>query len=216
MARRSDAVGFAIGPLLLFLLAGCQATDGHVERGVPVRNTISSSLRVPIHIQRLAVLYPKPHHRALTDAYSRLESAALQLKEQRPFLQIVDRVDLAEILGEQRLQIGGSVYDDSAVRIGRLLGVDSVLIYRIESPSLRDQVWARYSGVMPPLTVTSKIILVESGEVVFHNVVTAPMGRFAERAGLLLSGMYPEPHLLEAVDRGVSRTIADLRHAFQY
>jgi hypothetical protein len=38
----------------------------------------------------------------------------------------------------------------------------------------------------------------------------------AERAGLFLGAMHPEPHLLDAVDRGVSRTIADLRHAFQY
>ena len=96
------------------------------------------------------MLYPKTYSRELLDAYARLEGAVFQLKEQRPFLRIVDRFDLPTLRGEQRFQLGGAVSDESAIRLGRLLGVDSVLFFRIEGPNFRDQVFAKFYGDLPP------------------------------------------------------------------
>ncbi len=74
---------------------------------------------------------------------------------------------------------------------------------------------ARFHGGLPPFTVTSKIILVESGEVVFYNVVTSRVERrfdeFASRYGR--SPM--QPVIRAALDRGVAHTTADLWNAFR-
>jgi hypothetical protein len=172
-------------------------------------------LPIPADVQRMAVLYPRGGTPEWSDAYGRLEGAAFQLKNVRPDLRIIDRSHIPAIVAEQRYQIGGLVSEESAVRIGRMLGVDSVLIYRIDGPTLRDRFFARQHRDLPPVTVTSKIIRVESGEVVYHNVVTA---RAEEADG---SGWSPSDPVdyqrwsREAVDRGVMQTVFDLHRAFE-
>jgi hypothetical protein len=119
------------------------------------------------------------------------------------------------IVSEQRFQVGGLVSDESAVRIGQMLGVDSVLIYRIDGPTLRDRFFARQLHDLPPVTISSKIIRVESGEVVYHNVVTAPVNE-TEGSGWALSDNVDYLRWsCEAVDRGVIQTVDDLCHAFE-
>jgi len=215
MARRWGVSINSIGLFLLPLLVACQTVPPHATPASTVRKTVPSSLQVPLHVERLAILYPKTYNRELMDAYSRLEGAAFQLKEQRPFLRIVDRFDLPTIRGEQRLQLGGAVSDESAVRLGRLLGVDSVLFFRIEGPTLKDQVFARDHGDLPPFTVTSKIILVESAEVVFYNVVTSRVEAFRGLTPFFSREFHVQPQVRAALDRGLAQTIADLSHAFR-
>ena len=204
------------GLMMVTILVACQTAADHRAEDPVVRTTVPPTLRVPSFVQRLAVVYPKTYSRSVGDAYLRLESAAFQLKVQRPSLQIVDRLELGVILGEQRLHVGGTVQDESAVRVGRLLGADSVLIYRIDAPTWRDQVMARYFDSRPPLSVTSKIIRVESAEVVFHNVVTTLVGRSGRPLQLSSLESNVDDEIRSAVDRGVTQTITDLHRAFRY
>lgn len=204
----------SVALLLFSALAGCQAAPSAPLRPL-VWQTVPPELRVPINVERLAVLHPKTYNRLVVDAYARLAGATFWLKEQRPSLRILERFDLPAIRHEQRFQLSGAVSDESALSVGRLLGVDSVLLYRIEEPSVRDRVLAKLYGDLPPFTVTSKIIMVESGEVVYHNVVTAPIAR----PHLLVPHFFSDPEmdhqLRAALDRGVVQTVADLRHAFR-
>ena len=109
----------------------------------------------------------------------------------------------------------GLVSDKSVVRIGQMLGVDSVLIYRIDGPTLRDRFLAHQHRDLPPVTVTSKIIQVESGEVAYHNVVTTRADE-AEGSGWSLSDHVDyQRWSREAVDRGVMQTVFDLDRAFE-
>lgn len=215
MAQRWGVSSKSVGLLLFPLLVGCHTTSPSA-RPVPLTwNTVPSSLLVPLDVERVAVLYPKTYSRELMEAYTRLEGAAFQLKAQRPSLRIVERFNLPSILGEQRLQMGGAVSDETAIRIGRLLGVDSVLIYRIEGPTLRDRLFARYHGDLPPFMVTSKIVRVESAEVVFHNVVTTRMAGPGNGVAPLLAESDMQPLIRAALEHGVAQTIADLWHAFR-
>jgi hypothetical protein len=171
-------------------------------------------LPIPADVQRVAVLYPRGAHPDWSNAYGRLEGAAFQLKTFRPNLRIIDRSHMPAIVSEQRLQIGGLVAEDSAVRIGQMLGVDSVLIYRIEGPTVRDRFFARAHRDLPSVTITSKIIRVESGEVVYHNVVTARADE-AEGFGWSLSDNIDYHRWSsEALDRGIMQTVYDLHRAF--
>lgn len=205
MNRRSPVIHLVIVLILLCVLPACETLP--TTQAQSAWNTAPLSLQVPFDVERLAVLYPKTYNREVMDAYARLESAAFLLKEQRPFLRIVERFDLPAIRVEQSFQLSGAVSDDTAVRVGRLLGVDSVLFYLIQGPTSRDRVLAKLYGELPPFTVTSKVIRVESAEVVYHNVVTVPVAQDGD--------YFQQPLFRIALDRSVTQTIADLQRAFR-
>jgi hypothetical protein len=194
--------------LALSVWPGCQAVSPLVQ---PTK-TISDTVHVPQTVERLAVIYPISAERVLMNAYSVLEGAAFQLKELRPSLHIVDRSDLQTILVEQWLQLEGGVSDVTAIRVGKLLGVDSVLLYRVEGPTAREQALAVFHREMPPLLVSSKVIMVESAEVVFHNVVTSPVEHPGDEGGTFAGS---QSYLRAAMERGIAQTILDLQQAFR-
>lgn len=147
--------------------------------------------------------------------YSRLEHAAFQLKKQRAWIKIVDRHNMESLTNEQRLQVSGRVADDSAVRVGKWLGADSIVIFRIDGPTWRERLLARFHDKMPPFVVSSKIISVESGEVLYHDIVRAlpvpPSGKWDDYA----SDYELQPALRSALDRALSLTIDHLTQSFQ-
>lgn len=199
----------------LFSMALCVAAGCQPSPPAAVRHTVPSSVVVPQNVQRLAVLYQAPTDRDQREAYDRLEGAAFQLKELRPHIRIFDRANLRQILGEQQFQLSGPVAEDTAVRAGRMLGVGSVLLFEIRGPSARDRLFARHASDIPPLSVSSKIIQVENGELVFHNVVTAAVDESDAGGGVFGSEFAATPLIRSALTRGVDQTIADLRRAFR-
>jgi hypothetical protein len=180
-----------------------------------ISHTVTPSVQIPSHVERLGILYPKTYTKELLNGYLRLEAATFQLKAQRPGLRIIDRFHLPEILGEQRFQLAASVDDESAVRIGRLLGIDSVVIYGIEMPGLRERVLARLYGDLPPVMVTTKLLKIETGEVLYYNVVLSrvpdPQGGWTGFDNA--RDMHPD--ILAALDRGLRLTMEDLQAAFR-
>ena len=196
------------------LVASCASATTQTTPTVGFRST-PPVLSIPADVQRMVVLYPRGGTPEWSSAYGRLEGAAFQLKNFRPDLRIIDRSHIPAIVSEQRYQVSGLVSEESAVRIGRMLGADSVLIYLIDGPTLRDRLFARQHRDLPPMTVTSKIIRVESGEVVYHNVVTARVDE-TEGSGWSLSDHVDyQRWSREALDRGVIQTVHDLRRAFE-
>ena len=170
---------------------------------------------VPQHVRRLAVWYPITSERDVAYGYSRLEQAAFQLKRQRSWIKIVERRNIEPLTDEQRLQLSGRVGDDSAVRLGKWLGADSMVLFRIDVPTWRERLLARFYGKMPPFVVSSKIISVESGEVLYHDVVTAmpipPSGEWSDYA----SDYELQPALRSALDHALSVAIAHLNQSFR-
>lgn len=199
--------------LIAHLLSGCAGAQ--IVPQSEVVKTVPPSLRVPASVERLAVLYPTTGNQHFSEAYAQLEGVAFQLKEQRPTLRIVERSELTTIVNEHRFQLGGAVSEHTAIRLGRVLGVDSVLLYLIQGPTSRDLMLARFYGGLPPFTVTSKIILVESGEVVFYNVVTSRVERRFDEFTPFYGRSPMQPVIRAALDRGVAQTTADLWNAFR-
>ena len=214
MARRRSAVQLMNILTMAVLVASCARATPQTTPAFSF-SSAHPALSIPADVQRMAILYPRGGSPEWSSAYSRLEGAAFQFKALRPNLRIIDRSHIPAIVSEQRFQVGGFVSDESAVRIGQMLGVDSVLIYRIDGPTLRDRVWARRHRDLPPVTVTSKIIRVESAEVAYHNVVTARADE-VEGFGWSLSD-HVDYHgwSRAAIDRGVMQTVFDLRRAFE-
>jgi hypothetical protein len=88
------------------------------------------------------------------------------------------------------------------------------LIYRIDGPTFRGRFFARQYSDLLRVTVTSKIIRVESGEVVYDNVVTV-RGDEPEGSWLLSDHVDYQRWSREAIDRGIKQTVYDLRRAFE-
>ena len=80
---------------------------------------------------------------------------------------------LEQLTDEVRFQLSGRVGDDSVVRVGRWLGADSLVLFRIDGPTWRERLLARMHGKMPPFVVSSKIISLESGEVLYYDTTAA-------------------------------------------
>ena len=200
--------------LMALSLAGCQSSSLPAASPLVVR-TIGQSLTIPVDVQRIAVFYPRSSNSDFLEAYQRLEGANFQLKILRPTLKVVDRFHLLAVITEQRLQNAGAVADDSAVRVGHLLGVDSVLLYSIDGPTLRDRLFAHVPSHVRPITVTTKIIRVESAEIVYFNVVTARMDD-GERWDWSSSDNWDYQELSRAaLERGIIQTVSDLQRAFE-
>ncbi len=214
MRNRAFRGMLAMTWLATTVLVGCETVGPSADSG-PAEPFGGVVWTVPNDVQRLAVFYPRTSNPDFNEAYQRLEGAVFQLKGQRPSLQIVDRFHLPILRSEQQFQYSGSVTDESAVRIGRLLGVDSVVLYAIDGPTLRERMFAGRPGQLRPITVTTKIVRVETAEVVFHNVVTARMAEGAHSGWSLSDSIDTHQLGREALDRGIRQTVSDLRQAFQ-
>jgi hypothetical protein len=198
----------------IWMQTACRHTpDVSVDQ--PPVDSAMSGFPVPQHVRRLAVWYPRTWEQDVAYGYSRLEQAAFQLKKQRPWIKIVDRRNIEPLTDEQRLQVSGRVADDSAMRVGKLLGADSMVFFRIDVPSWRDRMLARFYGRMPPFVVSSKIISVESGEVLYHDIVTAmpapPSGEWSDYA----SDYELQPALRSTLDHALSVAITHLNQSFR-
>ena len=197
------------------MLGGILGCQGESSQIVPSRVSSVAPFPIPQDVQRIAVLYPKSASSEMSDAYNRLEEATFELKAVRPGLKFVDRFHLPVVLEEHRFQLTGLVADESAVRLGRVLGVDTVLIYRISGPSTQDRMWARSHRDLPPVTVTSKMIRVESAEVLFHNIVATDIEKSSAWGGSFSDRAEYQRLCREAVERSIVETVSELRQALK-
>jgi hypothetical protein len=170
---------------------------------------------VPNDVRRLAVWYPVTSEGYVAYGYSRLEQAVFQLKKQRSWIKVVERRNVDLLTNEQLLQLSGRVADESAMRIGQWLGADSVVLFRIEGPKWRDRLLARFHGTMLPIVVSSKIVSVQSGEVLYHDIVTTMPVPSAGEWGDYAIDYELQPVLRSAMDHALSIAIAHLDQSFR-
>lgn len=170
---------------------------------------------VPRHVSRVAVWYPVNHERDVAHGYARLEQAVLELKRQRPWVRVVDRRHLTAVTAEQRLQLSGPFADESAVHVGRLLGADSIVVFHIDGPSWRDRLLARMHGTMPPVVVSSKLVQVETGEVLYHDMVVAAPNPGRQSWDAYSSDFELQPLLQSTFEQSVTKAIVNLHEAFR-
>jgi hypothetical protein len=206
----------AAAVLSLSLETGCRPpTPTPIAADSLPLDLMTTDMPVPQHVRRLAVWYPRAGEQELAYGYTRLEEATFQLKRQRSWIKIVDRRNVDQLTEEQRFQLSGRVADDSTVRVGKWIGADSMVLFRIEGPTWRERLLARMYGKMPPFVVSSKIISLESGEVLYHDVVAAipvpASGEWSEYA----SDYELRPAMHAALDQALSTAILHLQRSFR-
>jgi hypothetical protein len=212
---RMEPLTFLVAAMVsLGTQTACRPTP-HVAVDQAAVNVTATVFPVPQHVRRLAVWYPTTFEQEVAYGYSTLEQAAFQLKRQRSWIKIVERRNIEQLTNEQRLQLSGRVGDDSAVRVGKWLGADSMVLFRIDAPTWRERMLARFYGKMPPFIISSKIISLESGEVLYHDIVTTrpipASGDWSDYA----SDYELQPALHSALDQALSIAILHLNQSFQ-
>lgn len=176
---------------------------------------VGTDLPVPQHVRRLAVWYPRTQEQDVAYGYSRLEEATFQLKRQRAWIKIVERRNVEQLSEEQRFQLSGRVSDDSAIGVGKWLGADTMVVFRIEGPGWRERLLARMYGKMSPVVVSSKVISLESGEVFYHDVVSATPVPVSGEWSDYGSDQELRPAVHAALDQALSSAILHLRRSFR-
>ena len=213
-SRQVVRVATVVAILSAWSLTACRLTpSGSV--GELSDQSMPNVYRVPSHITRLAVWYPRTGERDVVYGYMKLEQATFQLKQRRSGIKIVERRGLETVRDEQRLQLSGPVADDSAMHIGKWVGADSVVMFQIDQPRWRDRLLARFSEQMSPVVVSSKIISVETGEVLYHDIVrivpVPQLGKW-EQYG---SDAELQSTLRASLDHAVSIAITHLDQSFR-
>lgn len=195
---------------VLVLLSACRTAP-------PVKPSIRFTPvpAVPQSVHHVAVFYPAAQERDMAYGYARLEQAVLQLKRQRPWVRVLDRRYLATVTAEQRLQTSGRFSDDGAVHIGRLLGADSIVVFHIDGPGWRDRLLARMHGSMPPLVVSSKVVRVETGEVLYHDMVVGALSPGVQGWEAFATDFEVQPLIRASLEDTVSEAIVRLNEAFR-
>jgi hypothetical protein len=161
------------------------------------------------------VVYPRTTERDLAYGYARLEQAVLRLKHRRPWLRVLERQHLIVLTNEHLLQFSGRVADDSAVSLGRLLGADCIVVFHIEGPAWRDRLLARMHGTMAPVVVSSKIVQVDTGEVLYHDLVVRTPVPGSKGWDAYASDAEIQPLLRSSMDQSLADAIANLEEAFR-
>lgn len=212
--RHVVRVAAAVAVLFAWSLTACRMSpDGSV--GDSLDHLVPELEPVPSCIARLAVWYPSTEDRDIAYGYMKLEQATFHLKKRRSGIRIVERRYLETVREEQRLQTSGRVADDSALHIGKWLGADSLVMFQINQPRWRDRLLARDDERMAPVIVSIKILAVETGEVLYYDIVRiipAPPSGKKER---YVNDTELQSTVRASLDRAVSVAIAHLDQSFR-
>lgn len=190
--------------LVVVLLAGC-ATGEEIE--LLVHHTGGGSLG--IRPQRVAVVIPSTTDPMLVNAYARLDADTGHLFHIGLGSHIVERSELAAVHEEQHRQYFEPAAEETTVRLGRLLGADVLILYRIKIPALRERLFAVEADQMSPVTIFGKATRVETGEEVWSHVVTVEIGRVRHQTVEVSF----DHAIWHAVNRGVEEMLAALAEA---
>lgn len=92
-------------------------------------------------------------------------------------VEVFDRMSINKVLDEQKFQISGLVDESTAVEVGKVTGVQYVLVASTSNPAVtnranwKDNTWSTYS-----LSFTCKLIEVETSRVVMVGSSSANRG----------------------------------------
>jgi hypothetical protein len=183
------------------LLAGCAS-----EEAAPLRVQHAGGGSFSARPQRVAVIVPSVTDPMLLNAYARLDADTDYLLQKGLGSQIVDRSDLTAVHEEQHRQYFEPAGEETTVRLGRLLGADTLIVYRIKTPELRERLFADRADQLSPVTIFSKVVRVETGEEVWTHAVTVEIGQ--TRHGL--AEVTADHAIWHALNQGVDEMLAAL------
>jgi hypothetical protein len=108
-----------------------------------------------------------------TNVPAQLDYAVAAIRALRPELVFVDRESLDKVTDELKLQYSGRFDDETTKRVGRMVGADTLLIYRILRLIRPRASLVRSDGGAVTGGIDIQLIQVETGTSLFRQTVTA-------------------------------------------
>ena len=192
----------------LILLAGL-ASACSTQAGSRAHDDLGGVPLLGIHPARAAVLIPPTTDPALAYAYARLETMTSHLLRDTLGSLVVERGELTSVREEQRWQYTEPAAESTTAKLGRLSGADTLIMYRILGPTLRERLFAS-EGTVAPVTIIGKVVRVETGEVVWNHLVSVDVNPLDRWRG---AGIGFDPGMRQALDHGVKAMEAALTYA---
>ena len=196
--------------LLIWLLAACGGTGTYVLEPKP---SLHREPQRPLYLPpTITILIDENKNKIfnnemlLKQAYDRLESQSWKILTQRARVEVIERRNLDLLRHEQHLQYSYGMDEQSAVRLGQLIGAQAVLIYQIQLPSWRDRFLADDDELLP-LSLGGRILNVETGTVLWsHTVMVSSAGC---QSNCWFAGK-PRATLWPVLERGIDQLVAQL------
>jgi len=120
-------------------------------------------------------------------------------------LVLVEREDLRTVLNEVGIQYGGQVDDDTTIRVGKLVGADSLLTYRLILPENNSSMSAAFE---------LRLFNVESGTTVFRQMTSANQLSSEGSAATVQLNKTKPPTRRPAIEEAAAYGLAALTAAF--
>ena len=142
----------------------------------------------------------------LNQAYDRLESETWHVLSEQAGVQVLERRNLDVVRQEQYRQQLYAMDEETAVRIGRLVGAKGVMFYQIRMPSWRDRFIVEEE--LLPITLGGRLLEVETGTVLWSQTVTvSPSDCPSSRCWW---GGKPQATLWPTLKEGIDQLVDDL------
>ena len=123
------------------------------------------------NVKRIAIL---PLSESLgTGVPAQLDYTVAFIRALRPEMVFVDRQSIEKVTEELRLQYSGRVDDETSKRVGRMVGADTLLLYRILPFDKARASLVQLSGGTISGGIDVRLIEVETGASPFRQTVTA-------------------------------------------
>jgi hypothetical protein len=123
------------------------------------------------NIKRIAVLSPSDNFGTAVSA--QLDYTLGVIRAMRPELVLVDRDSIEKVTQELNFQYGGRVDEETSTRIGKMVGADTLLLYRILPLDKTRAKLVQSEGGTITGGIEVQLIQVETGTNLFRQTVTA-------------------------------------------
>ena len=195
-------------PLSVILLCSITGCGGNPEPKIEIPYLLSLPASVAILItDNQHVLFKNDS--LMQHAYDRLESKSWRILSKQAGVRVLERRNLEVVRSEQHLQQLYAMDEGSAVRIGRLVGAQGVLLYHIRLPSWRDRILVEENSL--PITFGGRLLEVETGTVLWSETVTiAPSHCHSDDCWF---GGKPQATLWPTLEQGIDRLVGEFSKA---
>lgn len=152
------------------------SSSGQVQKGWDLSSYVSVAQvlmppRISVRVHRIAVVPLSAISGNEVPSY--IDFAVNFIRQRQPGLMLVERDAMGKIVEEALIQHSGRIDDETTVRIGKMIGADSLLTYRIEPIDVSALPRIRASGGAVVGSVEIRVIQIEKGLALFRQLSTA-------------------------------------------
>lgn len=142
-------------------------------------------------------------------AFDRLESKTWHILAGHAGVRVLERRNLEAVRTEQQLQQLYAMDEESAVRIGGLVGAQAVLLYQIRLPSWRDRILVEENAL--PISFGGRLLEVETGTVLWSETVTISPNHCQSKNCWF--GGKPQATLWPTLEEGIDQLVGEFSKA---